>query len=60
MLVLSRKKDERIIIKHEGETLEITVTAFRLMNGVEPRVKLGFTGPMSFLIVRDDAHGGEE
>ena len=60
MLVLSRKKDERIIIKHEGETLVITVTAFRLMNGVEPRVKLGFEAPMSFVIVREDAHGGVE
>jgi carbon storage regulator CsrA len=49
MLVLTRRWDETIIVDHAGETLEIKVV---YLGG--NKVRLGFTGPASFAIARDD------
>jgi carbon storage regulator CsrA len=49
MLVLTRRLNETIIVDHSGETLEITVV---YLGG--NKVRLGFTGPASFAIARDD------
>jgi carbon storage regulator CsrA len=49
MLVLTRRWDEAITVDHAGETLEITVV---YLGG--NKVRLGFTGPESFAIARDD------
>lgn len=49
MLVLSRKPDESIIVRHHGETLIVT-----LINVRGDKAKLGFSGPKSFDIRRDD------
>ena len=46
MLVLSRKKDERIMI---GENIEVTVVEIR-----GDRVKLGFVGPNEVPIHREE------
>lgn len=46
MLVLSRKKDERIMI---GDNVEVTVIEIR-----GDRVKLGFTGPQEVPIHRQE------
>ncbi len=46
MLVLSRKKDERIMI---GDKVELTVIEIR-----GDRVKLGFTGPLEIPIHREE------
>ena len=46
MLVLSRKKDERIMI---GDNVEVTVIEIR-----GDRVKLGFTGPQEIPIHREE------
>jgi carbon storage regulator len=46
MLVLSRKKDERIMI---GENIEVTVVEIR-----GDRVKLGFVGPSEVPIHREE------
>ena len=46
MLVLSRKKDERIMI---GDNVELTVIEIR-----GDRVKLGFTGPPEIPIHREE------
>jgi carbon storage regulator len=46
MLVLSRKKDERIII---GDNIEVTVIEIR-----GDRVKLGFVGPQEVPIHREE------
>ncbi len=48
MLVLSRKRGERIRI---GESVEVTVLA---ISG--SRVKLGFSGPPDVWIHRDEVH----
>jgi carbon storage regulator CsrA len=62
MLVLTRRRDETIVVEHAGEILEVTVV---YLGG--NKVRLGFTGPASFAIARveDDAvrrpreHGSE-
>lgn len=46
MLVLSRKKDERIMI---GDNVEVTVIEIR-----GDRVKLGFVGPQEIPIHREE------
>jgi carbon storage regulator len=46
MLVLSRKKDQRVII---GENIEVTVIEIR-----GDRVKLGFVGPQEVPIHREE------
>ena len=56
MLVLSRKKDQRIII---GDNIEVTVVEIR-----GDRVKLGFVGPQEVPIHREEvyrrlSHAGE-
>ena len=48
MLVLSRKKNQRIVI---GETIELVVVA---VNG--DRVKLGFNAPREVHIHREEVH----
>lgn len=48
MLVLSRKKDERIII---GDNVEVTVIEIR-----GDRVKLGFVGPQEIPIHRQEVY----
>lgn len=50
MLVITRVKDDRITVEHAGERIEIVVTQVR-----SGRVWLGFDGPKSFAVVRDDA-----
>lgn len=50
MLVLSRKPDESVIVRHNGETLIVT-----LVNVRGDKAKIGFSGPKSFDIRRDDA-----
>ncbi len=50
MLILSRKPFQEILIKHAGEHLRIVVD--ELGNSA---VRLGFEGPVSFEILRDDA-----
>jgi carbon storage regulator CsrA len=49
MLVLSRKKEETILVEHKGETLRIKVTRVRGEN-----VGLGFSGSRSFNIRREE------
>lgn len=51
MLVLSRKKNERVLI---GADIEVQVVEIR---GDE--VRLGFTAPEDVMIVRPDAHNQE-
>lgn len=51
MLVIGRRIGEVVYVEHGGETLAITieeVSKFR-------KFRLGFTGPKSFVIRRDDA-----
>jgi sRNA-binding carbon storage regulator CsrA len=50
MLVLHRKIDGVIEIRHNGETLRVVVCQFDARG-----VRLGFEGPRSFSVVRDDA-----
>jgi len=49
-LILSRKPDEKIIIRHDGREIVVTVTAVR-----GATVRLGIEAPGDVEIVRDDA-----
>ena len=50
MLVLSQRREDRIIITHNGETLVLTCVEIR---GNKSRV--GFDGPKSFRVIREKA-----
>ncbi len=47
-LVLTRKRSERICVTHAGETLWIDAAA------VGNKIKVGFVGPRSFVVVREE------
>lgn len=51
MLILTRKKSERIILSHQALPGEIVIEHFALSGG---RVKLGITAPKSVRIVRQE------
>ena len=55
MLCLSQFVGETITVTCGGEQLVITVNRVEDWSRGRHRVKLGFTGPQSFQIVRDNA-----
>ena len=55
MLCLSAFTNDTITVKCGGDTLVISVNRVEDWSRGRHRVKLGFTGPQSFQIVRDNA-----
>jgi sRNA-binding carbon storage regulator CsrA len=55
MLVVSRKKGQEVFITHAGERLRVV-----LIEASDSQVRLGFEGPISFEILRDDAKRKEQ
>lgn len=51
MLVLSRKKDEKILIKFSGSEEEVEIAVVQIDQG---RIRLGFTAPPSIIILRKE------
>jgi len=47
MLTIEHKDGEKVVISHEGETLEIYVRQTE-----QGKIKLGFSGPRSFSVSR--------
>lgn len=55
MLVLSRKKDETILIKTpEGENIKITVVKIEGSNGYNGRVRIGIDAPQKITVLRSE------
>lgn len=52
MLVIGRREGEAVFIDHNGERLKITIQ--RPHRNLK-KIQLGFEGPKSFRVVRDDA-----
>jgi carbon storage regulator CsrA len=51
MLVLSRRRDEKIVVKVPGVEEEIEVTVVQIDSS---RVRLGFTAPQNVTILRSE------
>lgn len=55
MLVLSRKKDETILIKTpEGEKIKVTVVKIEGNNGYNGRVRIGIDAPQKITVLRSE------
>jgi carbon storage regulator CsrA len=55
MLVLSRKKDETILIKTpEGENIKITVVKIEGSGGFNSRVRIGIDAPQRVTVLRSE------
>ena len=55
MLVLSRKKDETILIKTpEGENIKITVVKIEGSGGYNSRVRIGIDAPQKITVLRSE------
>lgn len=50
MLVLTRRKDEDIIVEHEG----VVVLQIKVVDIVQGKVRLGFTGPKTTVVTRKE------
>ena len=59
MLVLGRKKHEVVVVTHRGERLDVMVMDIR-REGRDPSAKLGFDGPPTFVIKREEIFEGPE
>jgi carbon storage regulator CsrA len=55
MLVLSRKEEEVVVVKHGEDVLKVKVKKCR-----NDKVGLGFDGPKNFVIVREELIKKEE
>lgn len=55
MLILERKEGESLAIDHEGETLTVSIHETR-----DGKVRLGFEGPESFEIWREEVPSDDE
>ena len=56
MLILTRLDHEVIIVKHAGEELRIMI----LPNVHGKRKRLGFDGPQSFKVLREEVQDDEQ
>lgn len=50
MLVLTRRKDEDIIVEHDG----VVVLQIKVVDIVQGKVRLGFTGPKTTVVTRKE------
>ena len=61
MLVLSRRLEEKVVITHNGERLDVTLVDFNRQNkGGWLTARLGFEAPPSFVIKREEIFEGPE
>jgi carbon storage regulator CsrA len=55
MLVISRKKNEAVLLKLGGVEVRVSVVSV----GEGGRVKLGFQAPLSVVVVREELEDGK-